>query len=245
MQIKELSWYSDRLYRDMPVKIYGHTGKPCLVLPSQDGKHNDFEGFGMVDACSPWIENGQLQLFCVDTIDAETWSCCQKSGRERIELHERWIQYLMQEIYPLMKSAGGELLPMTMGCSLGAFHAGNLFFRFPDHFDTTLCLSGVYDASNILGGYMDDLVYLNSPCHCLWNLPEDHPYMALYRRSRMFFCVGQGAWEDELLADTRKLDQVLRAKGIPAFVDYWGFDVNHDWNWWQKQAEYFLRKIFY
>ena len=77
----------------------------------------------------------------------------------------------------------------------------------------------------------------------LQNMPEDHPYMSLYRRSNMFFCVGQGAWEDELLADTRKLDGVLHAKGIPAFVDYWGYDVAHDWNWWQKQAPYFLGKI--
>ena len=74
-------------------------------------------------------------------------------------------------------------------------------------------------------------------------MTADHPYMSLYRRSDMFFCVGQGAWEDELLADTRKLDGVLHAKGIPAFVDYWGYDVAHDWNWWQKQAPYFLGKI--
>ena len=56
MEIHELNWYSERLHRNMPVKIYGHAGKPCLVIPSQDGKHNDFEGFGMVDACAPWIE---------------------------------------------------------------------------------------------------------------------------------------------------------------------------------------------
>ena len=75
IEIQETSWYSDRLGREMPVKRYGTKGKPCLVIPSQDGKHNDFESFGMVEACRPFIENGRLQLFCVDTIDAETWSC--------------------------------------------------------------------------------------------------------------------------------------------------------------------------
>lgn len=243
MQVEELSWYSERLNRQMPLKIYGHAGKSCLVIPSQNGKHNDFEGFGMVEACRPWIDAGKLRLFCIDTIDAETWSCTWKAPRERIELHESWIQYLVREALPLMEQYAPGQACMTMGCSMGAFHAGNLFFRFPDHFDATVCLSGVYNASNILGGYMDELVYLNSPCHCLRNMPADHPYMDLYRRSRMFFCVGQGAWEDELLADTRQLDGVLRSRGIPAWVDYWGYDVNHDWNWWQKQAAYFLEKI--
>ena len=53
IEIQETSWYSDRLGREMPVKRYGTKGKPCLVIPSQDGKHNDFESFGMVEACRP------------------------------------------------------------------------------------------------------------------------------------------------------------------------------------------------
>ncbi len=48
------------------------------------------------------------------------------------------------------------------------------------------------------------------------------------REARLAIVVGQGAWEDEMLADTRALDGILRAKGIPAIVDYWGHDVNHD-----------------
>ena len=240
MHIEELGWYSNRLGRYMPLKIYGHGGKPCLVIPSQNGKHGDFEAFGMVEACRPFIDAGKLRLFCVDTIDAETWSCEWKQPRERIEWHERWMQYLIWEVYPLM---AGDIMPMTLGCSMGAFHSGNMFFSFPDRFDATVCLSGVYDAANVLGGYMDDLVYLNSPYHCLQNMPAQHHYMELYNRSHMFFCVGQGAWEDELLTDTRKLDHVLKSRNIPAFVDYWGYDVNHDWCWWRKQAAYFLGKI--
>lgn len=243
MEIKELRWYSQRLYREMPLKIYGHGGKPCLVIPSQNGTYNDFEGFGMVDSCRPWIESGKLRLFCVSTIDEETVSCTWKNPRERILLHEQWVQYLMQEVWPLMAQYSSGEKAMTAGCSMGAYHAGNLFFRFPDKFNATLCLSGIYNASSFMGDYMDDLVYLNSPCHCLRNMPADHPYMELFRQSRMFFCVGQGAWEDELLAGTRELDSVLKEKNIPAWVDYWGYDVSHDWNWWQKQISYFLGKI--
>ena len=54
---------------------------------------------------------------------------------------------------------------------------------------------------------------------------------------------GQGAWEDLLLAGTRRLDEVLRRKGIRAWVDCWGPDVNHDWPWWKKQIRYFLPNV--
>ena len=41
-------------------------------------------------------------------------------------------------------------------------------------------------------------------------------------------CVGQGAWEEELLYSTRQMDALLKEKNVPAWVDYWGHDVDHD-----------------
>ena len=36
------------------------------------------------------------------------------------------------------------LLHGVFGCSLGATHAVNLYFRFPDHFGRLMALSGIY-----------------------------------------------------------------------------------------------------
>ena len=36
------------------------------------------------------------------------------------------------------------------------------------------------------------------------------------------------------------MNAALQQKGIPAWVDYWGHDVSHDWPWWKKQLVYFL-----
>ena len=110
-------------------------------------------------------------------------------------------------------------------------------------FDTVIALSGLYHAGYFFHDYMDNLVYDNSPLDFLRNMPQDHPYMDLYRASQIILCVGQGAWEDDLLSSTRRMDTLLREKGIPAWVDYWGYDVCHDWCWWQKQLPYFLGKI--
>jgi len=79
---------------------------------------------------------------------------------------------------------------LTFGCSLGATHAANLFLRFPDIFDGTLALSGIYASEYGFGGYMDEEVYRNSPVHYIANLPADHPYIEKYNRTR----------EDELKA---------------------------------------------
>ena len=33
---------------------------------------------------------------------------------------------------------------------------------------------------------------------------------------------------------------VLQEKGIHAQVDFWGLDVNHDWDWWFRQCDYYV-----
>ena len=240
-------WYSPALGRVMEIKVYGRGGKPVLFIPCQDGRFFDFENFGMTGAWAPFLETGQATVFSVDTIDTETWSNKGGDPGWRIRRHEAWIRYLTEEVAPYIRGFcrdyGWQSDPgiLVFGCSLGAMHAANLYFRFPGIFDELLALSGVYGAEYGFDGYMDELVYLNSPVHYLANMPADHPYLPLYRAHRAVVCVGQGPWE--LTDHTRALHRVLVEKGIPAWVDYWGWDVAHDWPWWFKQVSYFVPEL--
>jgi esterase/lipase superfamily enzyme len=192
----------------------------------------------MIETVRPWIEQGRLRIVCADSIDEETWSKSDGDPRARIELQERWFHYIIDELLP--QHLGPDEKAMATGCSMGGVHAGNCFFRRPDRFDTLISLSGLFNANYFFHGYMDDLVYANSPIHFLPNMPEDHPWMKLYRQSDIIFCVGQGAWEDEMLRDAHELDGILNAKEVPHWADFWGYDVNHDWDWWRKQLPYFM-----
>ena len=155
------------------------------------------------------------------------------------------MQYITDEMVPKIREMacrrnGWKEPPgvLTFGCSLGATHAVNLYFRRPDLFNGTLALSGIYTADYGFDGYMDDLVYLNSPIHYMENLPEDHPYIPIFNSQRAAICVGQGPWEQP--ATTYALADILRRKDIHTWVDIWGRDSAHDWPWWFQQASYFL-----
>lgn len=232
---------SKNLNRTMEYKVFGKSGKICLAFPPQDGRWWDFENFGMVETVANWIEAGKLQLVLVDGIDHESWTA-EGDEHERILMQERWFHYVVDELLPTLRKRNPDAPEdaMTTGCSMGAMHAANFFFRRPDLFDATICLSGIYSANFFIPGYTDPLTYDNSPIDFLPNMPQNHPWMDLYRTSDIILCVGQGAWEDDLLESTRAMDAILASKGIPAWVDYWGHDVAHDWNWWQKQLPYFM-----
>ncbi|MGN0985553.1 MAG: esterase family protein [Candidatus Enterenecus sp.] len=245
METQYYKGYSQALGRDMECKVYGHAGRPALFIPCQNGRFFDFENFHMTDAWAPWIESGQVMVFSIDTLDGETWS--NKSGDPywRARRHEQWMNYITDEMVPFMRSVANQHngwtgFPgiMAFGCSLGATHAANLYFRRPDLFDCLLALSGIYTADYGFDGYMDEVVYRNSPVHYLAGMPADHPFIQQYNRHDAVICVGQGDWE--VPDSTRQLQRILEEKGILAWVDYWGHDVKHDWDWWYKQVAYFL-----
>ncbi len=234
-------WYSQSLGRDMELKVYGDGRRSLLVFPSQDGRFFDYENFGMTQALQPWVDRGDLRIICCDGLDWETWSNLGGDPRWRIEQHERWYHYIVDELIPSLRR-GDETFIVT-GCSMGGFHAANFFFRRPDLFDTLIALSGLYHASYFFGDYSDELVYTNSPLDYLRWMPDDHYYWDLYRQRRIICCVGQGNWEEDLLDSTRRLDALLHEKNVPAWIDYWGHDVAHDWEWWRRQLPYFMGHV--
>ena len=83
---------------------------------------------------------------------------------------------------------------------------------------------------------------LNSPLYYLANM-TDPWYLEKYRRSQIVICAGQGAWEEAMNADIVEIGHILESKDIPAWIDLWGHDVNHDWPWWRLQLPYFLGKL--
>ena len=240
MQTYYTKWYSPSVGRDMEIKVYGHGGRPVLFIPCQDGRFYDFENYKMTDAWAPWIESGQCTVFAIDTLDKETYSA-KGDAYWRIRRHEAWFAYMTNEVVPFIRNLtnernGWEGYPgvIAFGCSLGATHAANLFFRRPDLFDGLLALSGIYTSDYGFHGYMNEDVYRNSPVDYLAGMPKDHPFIEQYNRHKGVIVVGQGPWE--IPASTFRLKDICEEKGINVFFDIWGYDVKHDRDWWYKQV---------
>jgi len=239
MNREEITRYSAALRRDMHVMVYGHDGVPFLCFPTQNSMCRNYEDFGMVGQIQDFIDGGRVQLFVVDTVDAESWSARGADNEWRANRQEQYFHYIVDEAVPLIQSRNPRL-PGVTGLSMGANHAAIAFLRRPDLFRGVLALSGVYDADYFFDGWMDPTLYESSPERFLPSMPKDHPYIALYNARRIILCCGQGAWEEDGIRTLRHLERVFKEKGIRAWCDFWGFDVNHDWPWWFKQMRYYL-----
>ncbi len=235
--------WSSHLNKDMEFKIYGHAGKPMLVFPTGCGRFYEFEDFGMVEAIRWFIDEGKVQLFTLDSVDCEAWMAHWMFPGDRGWRHLQYERYILDEVVPTVREVTGYKGRLgATGCSMGAYHAANFFFKHPDVFGTVIALSGLYGPQYFVGDYMDDNVYFNFPLCYLPNL-TDPWYIEQFRESDIVICVGQGAWEEDSIRETRALEKDLHALGIHAWVDYWGFNVTHDWPWWRKQLRYFLGEL--
>src|SRR5579864_3132484 len=74
--------YSQELHREMEMLVFGHAGTPLLVFPTSMGRFFEYEDRGMIGVLSGKIERGELQVFCPDAIDTESWY--NKSAHPRI-----------------------------------------------------------------------------------------------------------------------------------------------------------------
>jgi esterase/lipase superfamily enzyme len=244
MNIEYHQWWSPNLGQNMELKVYGHFGKPVLVFPAQGGRFFEYEDFKMIDAISGFIDAGKIKVFTVDSIDNQSWANWSAHPTDRARRHEDYDRYIIHEVAPFINHHCASVPPKTIatGCSMGAYHAANFFFRHPDVFDTMISLSGLFHLQMFTGDFVDDNIYFNSPLLYLPGL-NDPWFLDQYRQSNIIVGVGQGDWEDAMLADADTLKRILEEKAIPHWIDVWGHDVNHDWPWWRKMMPYFLSHL--
>jgi esterase/lipase superfamily enzyme len=73
----------------------GHWGKPIIVFPCSRGRYFDCEGLGMIEATAGFINAGKIKLFCVDSVDEESWYNFAVSPSDRNARHEAYDRYIV------------------------------------------------------------------------------------------------------------------------------------------------------
>ena len=246
-------WYSPSLQRDMELLIFGHAGVPVLVFPSSMGRFFEYEDRGMINATAYQYEQGGIQAFCADSVDAESWYNKAAHPADRVRRHMAYESYIVNELVPLIRrlnpasgitasgiTASGITTTgiTTTGCSFGGYHAMNLALKRPDVFDRCVAMSGAFDMRPFLDDYYDDNCYFNNPADYLAELGESW-YTEYYRDGNRFL-MAAGEW-DICLGENERLAGIMDAGNIPHRLDIWGDHATHDWPLWQRMAQAYFR----
>ena len=227
-----VKWYSPSLHRDMELLAYGERGFPIVVFATSGGRFHEYEDHGMIHALAPKIERGELQVFCVDSVDQSSWYNSWAHPADKLHTQNAYDAYLTLEFSPFVQNRTSWPRMGATGCSFGGYHAMNFALRHPDLVTYAVSMSGAFDIpKRFLGGYYDQNAYFHSPLDYLPNL-QDHWLLDQCRNNYYVLTTGEG---DPLLDQSYKLAHEFGMKHIPHVLDVWqGF--GHDWPWWQQMA---------
>jgi esterase/lipase superfamily enzyme len=201
----------------------------------------------MLDAVRPLVDAGRVSLFCVDSLDGWSWSDSGLSTEERARRGGTYTAWLSDVVLPwVVEQVGGGQEVVTVGVSLGAYHAVHLTLQRADVAPVAIGLSGNYDPSTWNGwGELGDATYFANPTAYVANMDGDHLDWVRSRVS-VLLVVGQGPFEESptrSLSATRAFAELLQHKGIRHELDVWGHDSAHDWPWWQRQLAHHLPRF--
>jgi esterase/lipase superfamily enzyme len=238
--------WSDAIGAAGTVIRYGHWGRAVLAFPSEQGRAWDFENNGMIGALEGLLDAGRLKVYCVDSYDTASWSDQEIPLEERARRHERYESWILGDVLPwIYHDCHGAVDVVTLGCSLGAFHAASFALKRADLFPLAMCLSGSYDPAAWNGwGERGTAAYFNNPLDYVRHASGDHLDWLRHHVSLLLVC-GQGQWEDTTgsLESTRQFAALLAEKQIRHELDLWGHDVPHDWPSWRAQVAHHMPRF--
>ena len=235
MQREYHRWFAGDLGREMEMLTFGHAGRPYVVFPTSMGAFFEFEDRGMVGALASKLDEGSLQLFCVSTVDDESFYASTVHPRARVERYLQYERYLIGDLVPFIKHRTNSDTAGVTGCSFGAYHSFTMALRHPDVFTSCVCMGGAFDLMRVLKGWVDD-AYLLSPPHFLPNLTDEW-FLDRFRQNKWVFVTGE---RDICRGDTEQASQLLNSKGIPNSLHVWGHGSEHDWPEWKKMVQVYV-----
>lgn len=228
-------WYSPTLRRDMELLVFGHAGARMFVFPTANGRFHEWEDCGMIATLSDHVENGWLQIYCIDNITAESWFAQETAPKARIRRHIQFNNYLLHEVMPLSLRKNKNDFLITTGADFGAYYALNFALRHPQLVGRTIGLSGFYDISHWADDDESEKLYENNPC---WFISHEHDTnrMRALRRMDIILTVGE---DDPSCSNNQMLSGLLWEKEIGNALRIWDGWAK-DWDNWKQMLRHYI-----
>lgn len=240
MLVKDYTLHGEGANRDFDLVVYGSKGQPVIAFPEADASCVCWENNGMVAALADLIEAGTIQLFCVDSLDDESWHATGALDEYRRQNLADWFDFIEHELLAFVGTTStSRRRPLLVGAGMGAMNVTVALLRKPAAYAGLLALSGTYDVRALVGDWAVPEWLAFSPVDLVANLDPASDVVKALKDGQLAFVSGQegsetGAWSQSLL------EERIAALGIDATFELWGYDVSHDWCWWQEMCRQLL-----
>jgi len=233
MQKEYRKWRSPSLGKDMQLLIFGDSGAPVIVFPSETGSYTEWEENGVIDALSEQIHLGYNQLFCVDSVYHRGLLNENLKPEKRLTCQIQYECYIIEEVIPFIKEQNEHFFMMTAGVGLGAWEAILLALKHPEDFDKVIGVSGEFDIRKYLNDHYNETAYYNNPVDFVPNLNEPKILNQLGNLDLRLVSYDN----DPHRESTERMSRTLWMKMLDHRLDIWSVEPSDLWKLWGEMIK--------
>jgi esterase/lipase superfamily enzyme len=153
MQERYIKWWTPYLSRECEMLVFGSgRGLPLIIFPTSFGGYHQTKDFGLVDSVAWFVDNNRVTVYCPDSIDLDSFYNKGIHPADRIHTQIAYENVIVHDVFDFARREASTHRVGVCGASLGAYHAANIAFRYPDAVSHLISLSGAFEIMNIVIG---------------------------------------------------------------------------------------------
>ena len=171
MNERYIRWWTPHMSRDFEMLVFGDgRGLPLILFSTSFGRYSQNKDFGLTDACAPFVDSGKITIYCPDSADLDGFYNKRIHPADRMRTHNAYERVIVDDVFDFARRECSCHRVAICGASLGAYHAANIAFRFPDAVSHLISLSGGFEISDFFDNYWDENIYFKQPLP----IPAEH-----------------------------------------------------------------------
>ena len=214
--------------------VFGDSGYPVILFPTTLGSYNECKDMKLVESARYFVEQGKIQIYCVDAINDHSWYNKKVHPSVRVKNHSWYDKMLLEEVVDKVRFNTPSGKVCVAGPSFGGFMAGNFAFRHPERVSHLLSMSGSFNITSFMDGHYDDNVYFNNPVDFVPGM--NHPDLW-----KMKIILGTSEW-DICKKFNDEMSKILTDKKVDHWLDVRGW-IEHDWPLWREMFPHYLSML--
>src|SRR3984893_12773814 len=133
MNERYIKWWTPHMDREFEMLAFGNGGGiPLVLFPTSFGRYSQNKDFGLTDAISGYVDNSKITIYCPDSADLDSFYNKAMHPADRMKTHLALERVIVNDVFDLARRECSCHRVAVSGPSLGAYHAANIAFKYPD-----------------------------------------------------------------------------------------------------------------
>src|SRR5438045_5931931 len=159
MQERYIKWWTPYLSREFEMLVFGNGGGlPLIIFPTSFGNYHQNKDFGLIDSVAWFVDINRVTVYFPDAIDVDRFYNKSIHPADRMRTHLAYENVRVHDVFDCARRECSTHRVAVCGASLGAYHAANIAFKYPNAVSHLISLNCAFGIGVLFDCYPPDII---------------------------------------------------------------------------------------